>query len=423
MTKDDIRYAQYLLILREELLPALGCTEPISLALAAASARKALGAMPQRLELQISNNIVKNVKSVVVPNTGGLKGIEAAVAIGTVAGDPDRVLEVISDVNDADRQQMREFLKTKEIRFLPYTGAAVFEITVTATDKEGNRAVCRIQDSHTNITHLSRNDTVLLHREVAASEEKAGNRELLNVRDILDFAESCDLEAIRPLLQRQISYNSAISDEGLKNTYGANIGKLLMARGDLASRAKARAAAGSDARMSGCDMPVIINSGSGNQGMTASLPVLEYAKSWNVGEEKTLRGLVLSNLLTIHLRSGIGTLSAYCGAVSAGCAAGAAIAWLKGYGYDAISHTLVNALAIVSGIVCDGAKPSCAAKIAFSVEAGLFGLEMYENGQQFFGGDGIVEKGVENTIRNIYRLGRYGMQQTDREIVRIMTDC
>ncbi|MGN0976918.1 MAG: serine dehydratase subunit alpha family protein [Faecousia sp.] len=423
MTKEDIRYTQYIQILREELIPALGCTEPIAVALAAANARQLLDAAPERLEVRVSNNIVKNVKSVVVPNTGGMKGIAAAAAIGAVAGKADRVLEVISQVDDADRERMRAFLKNKEVRVLPCGTDTVFDITVTAFDLSGGQASCRIQDTHTNITFLSKNGVVLLQKERDESSGELSNRKLLTVEGILDFAETCDLADIRPILSRQVEYNSAISREGLAQPYGANIGKLLMKKGDIHSRAKAAAAAGSDARMSGCDLPVIINSGSGNQGMTASLPVMEYAEELGVGEEKLYRALALSNLLTIHLRFGIGTLSAYCGAVSAGCAAGAAIAWLHGGDYDTIAHTLVNSLAIVSGIVCDGAKPSCAAKIAFAVEAGLFGWEMYENGQQFYGGDGIVEKGVEKTICNICRLGRDGMRQTDNEIVRIMTQC
>lgn len=421
MTKDDIRYGEYIAILRDELIPALGCTEPIAVALAAANARNALGTMPEQLDVEVSNNIVKNVKSVVVPNTGGMKGIEAAAAIGTVAGAADQVLEVISHVSDADREAMRAFLSAKEIRVFPCQGDVLFSITVTAYDGAGNIATCQIRDTHTNIIHLSRNDVILIQKEAAVSARELSNRELLSVEGILDFTETCDVADIQPILSRQIACNSAISDEGLGNAYGANIGKLLMEKGDIRSRAKARAAAGSDARMSGCDLPVIINSGSGNQGMTASLPVIEYAKKLEVSEQTLYRALALSNLLTIHLRYGIGTLSAYCGAVSAGCAAGAAIAWLHGGDYNTIAHTLVNSLAIVSGIICDGAKPSCAAKIAFSVEAGLFGWEMYEKGQQFYGGDGIVEKGVENTIRNVCRLGHDGMRQTDNEIVRIMT--
>lgn len=423
MNKTDRRYQMYLDILQEELLPALGCTEPIAVAYAAANARSVLPGAPERLEVAVSNNIVKNVKSVIVPNTGGLKGIQAAAAIGAVAGNEKLALEVISSVTERDRESLRKFLAEKEILVKPAESTDVFDIRVDAFDGEGNHGVCRIQKTHTNVTLLAKNDVILLRRDDAQSDRQLANREMLSVEGILDFAQTCELEDIKPVLSRQIRCNSAISNEGLKTPYGANIGKLFTNRQDLRSRAIGRAAAGSDARMSGCDLPVIINSGSGNQGMTASLPVLTYAEELQVGEEKTYRALALSNLLTIHLRSGIGTLSAYCGAVSAGSAAGAAVCWLQGGDYDAIAHTLVNSLAIVSGIICDGAKPSCAAKIACAVDAGLFGWEMYQNGQQFFGGDGIVENGVENTIRNVSRLGRDGMRQTDDEIVKIMIEC
>lgn len=423
MNKTDRRYQMYLDILQEELLPALSCTEPIAVAYAAANARSVLPGAPERLEVAVSNNIVKNVKSVIVPNTGGLKGIQAAAAIGAVAGNEKLALEVISSVTERDRESLRKFLAEKEIPVKPAESTDVFDIRVDAFDGEGNHGVCRIQKTHTNVTLLAKNDVILLRRDDAQSDRQLANREMLSVEGILDFAQTCELEDIKPVLSRQIRCNSAISNEGLKTPYGANIGKLFTNRQDLRSRAIGRAAAGSDARMSGCDLPVIINSGSGNQGMTASLPVLTYAEELQVGEEKTYRALALSNLLTIHLRSGIGTLSAYCGAVSAGSAAGAAVCWLQGGDYDAIAHTLVNSLAIVSGIICDGAKPSCAAKIACAVDAGLFGWEMYQNGQQFFGGDGIVEKGVENTIRNVSRLGRDGMRQTDDEIVKIMIEC
>ena len=423
MNKTDRRYQMYLDILQEELLPALGCTEPIAVAYAAANARSVLPGAPERLEVAVSNNIVKNVKSVIVPNTGGLKGIQAAAAIGAVAGNEKLALEVISSVTERDRESLRKFLAEKEILVKPAESTDVFDIRVDAFDGEGNHGVCRIQKTHTNVTLLAKNDVILLRRDDAQSDRQLANREMLSVEGILDFAQTCELEDIKPVLSRQIRCNSAISNEGLKTPYGANIGKLFTNRQDLRSRAIGRAAAGSDARMSGCDLPVIINSGSGNQGMTASLPVLTYAEELQVGEEKTYRALALSNLLTIHLRSGIGTLSAYCGAVSAGSAARAAVCWLQGGDYDAIAHTLVNSLAIVSGIICDGAKPSCAAKIACAVDAGLFGWEMYQNGQQFFGGDGIVEKGVENTIRNVSRLGRDGMRQTDDEIVKIMIEC
>ena len=246
----------------------------------------------------------------------------------------------------------------------------------------------------------------------------------MSVSAIIDFADTCELDDVRDVLNRQIRYNTAIADEGLQKDYGANVGKTLLASygNDVRTRARARAAAGSDARMNGCELPVIINSGSGNQGMTASLPVIEYAQTYQVGQEKLYRALLVSNLITIHEKSYIGRLSAYCGAVSAGAGAGAGIAYLLGGDSDTIAHTIVNALAVTSGIVCDGAKASCAAKISAAVDAGIFGYEMYRNGQQFYGGEGLVVKGVENSIRSFGRLGRIAMRETDREIIRMMTE-
>lgn len=420
MNCSDKRYIAYIAILHEELLPAMGCTEPISIALAAATARETLNELPTRIEVYVSNNIVKNVKSVVVPNTGGQKGIAAAIAIGTVAGRPKQMLEVISNVTDHDIAAMQDFLYSSDIEIHPAQNGEIFDIRVIAYNAAGRQASCRIQGAHTNITEISLDGKALFEASHYQAQNKETDRDLLSVEGIVDFAESCCLDDIAAPLERQITYNSAISKEGLQNSYGANIGKLLWRKNSVRHRAIAAAAAGSDARMSGCSLPVIINSGSGNQGLTASLPVIEYAKELNVSHGDLLRALAVSNLLTVHLRHGIGTLSAYCGAVSAGCAAGAAIAWLKERDLNAVNHTLVNSLAIVSGIICDGAKPSCAAKIAFSVEAGLLGADMFDNGQQFYGGDGIVKKGVENTIKSVCRLGRYGMRETDNEIVRIM---
>ncbi|MFR4595764.1 MAG: serine dehydratase subunit alpha family protein [Oscillospiraceae bacterium] len=420
MMCSDQRYRTYVAILHEELLPAMGCTEPISIALAAATAREALHELPARIEIYVSNNIIKNVKSVVVPNTGGQKGIAAAVAIGTVAGEAQRMLEVISNVTNQNIVEMQRFLRSADIEVHPAQDGDVFDIRVIAYNAAGGSAACRIQGGHTNITEISKDGKPLLKTAYVQALNSSANRKLLTVEGIVDFAESCCLDDISAPIERQIAYNSAISKEGLQNAYGANIGKLIWRDDSVRHRAIAFAAAGSDARMSGCNLPVIINSGSGNQGITASLPVIEYAKELDVCHGDLLRALAMSNLLTVHLRYGIGTLSAYCGAVSAGCAAGAAIAWMRNRDLNAVAHTLVNSLAIVSGIICDGAKPSCAAKIAFAVEAGLFGADMYDNGQQFYGGDGIVKKGVENTIQNIYRLGKYGMRQTDNEIVDMM---
>lgn len=425
MLKTDPRYAHFVQILREELVPAMGCTEPIAIAYGAARARAILGRLPERVEVMASGNIIKNVKSVVVPNTGGLKGIEAAAAAGIVAGQADRILEVISEVTQAQRAAIVDFLRTCPIRVVPDEGDEVFAITLVLRAGEDTVRLS-IADYHTHIVLIERNGEVLLQGgRVGGASQESGltDRSVLSVEAICDFAQSCDLEDVRELVERQIDYNYAIAEEGMRGAWGANIGKVIRQScgTEVRHRARYMAAAASDARMSGCELPVIIVSGSGNQGITASVPVIEYARHLGADRDTTVRAVLLSDLLTIHLKTGIGRLSAYCGAVSAGCAAGAGIAWLHGGGLREIAHTLVNSLAVVSGMICDGAKPSCAAKIAAAVDAGLMGYEMFSCNQQFLGGDGIVTKGVENTIENIGRIGRLGMRETDREIIRIMT--
>lgn len=425
MLKEDPRYKTYVQILKEELLPAMGCTEPIAIAYCAAIAGKTLGVLPERVLVEASGNMIKNVKSVVVPNTDGLRGIEAAAAAGLVAGNPDRLLEVIAEVSPAQKEAIQEYLSRKCIQVRPKADGEILDIVVHGW-AGGHEAQVRIAGKHTNVVLIRLDDRVL--REGSPKIGRTGgqaDRELLNIADILDFAETADLADVRKTLDRQISCNMAISQEGLTHDWGANIGKVLLRSypDDIRIRARAAAAAGSDARMSGCELPVVINSGSGNQGITASVPVVTYARYLGVGEEKTYRALLVSNLVTIHLKTGIGRLSAYCGAVSAGCGAGCGIAYLQGGDLRCISHTLVNALAIDSGIVCDGAKASCAAKIASAVDAGILGYEMFCQGQQFRGGDGLLSKGVENTIRNISRLGSVGMRETDTEIIQIMTQC
>ncbi len=422
MEKTDKRYQAYIQILREELLPAMGCTEPIALAYAAAVARKTLGAMPDRVTVGASGSIIKNVKSVIVPNTGHLKGIGAAVTAGIIAGDPDRELEVIASVSPEQIEEMKAFMAHHEIAIEHIDNGITFDIIVTLFHGD-DRARVRIANYHTNIVLIEKNGEILSQTEVAGeSEEGLTDRGLLTMEGIWDFINSVDTDDIKELLDRQISYNWAIAEEGIHGSYGANIGKVLLSMdGDnVRVRAKAMAAAGSDARMSGCELPVIINSGSGNQGITASVPVIVYAQEKKVSQETLYRALALSNLTAIHQKTPIGRLSAYCGAVSAGAGAGAGIAYLCGGGYKEIVHTVVNALAIVSGIVCDGAKASCAAKIASAVEAGILGYNMYIRGQQFYGGDGIVTKGVENTLKNVGRLGKEGMRETNEEIIRIM---
>ena len=431
MDKQSRTYQAYVQILKEELIPAMGCTEPIAIAYAAAKARDVLGGMPDKVEIGVSSNIIKNVKSVIVPNTDGMKGIEAAAAAGIVGGQADKALEVIAAVTTDQKAAMRAFLKQVPVTVKAIDNGFIFDIIVTL-QQGSDSAVVRICQYHTNIVLIQRNSEVLLDHTAQETKQLCGDaahaesgltdRALLNIADIFAFADTCEINDIRLLLETQIRYNTRISEEGLRGDYGANIGSTMLKfyGEDVRNRAIAKAAAGSDARMSGCELPVVINSGSGNQGITVSVPVIEYARELGASDETLCRALALSNLIAIHEKAGIGRLSAYCGAVSAGCAAGCGIAYLQGADLKAVSHTLVNALAIVSGIICDGAQASCAAKIASSVEAGILGYHMYKNGQQFRSGDGIVTKGVENTIRNVGLLGREGMRETDKEIVRIM---
>ena len=422
MEKTNEKYQAYVQILKEELVPAMGCTEPIALAYAAAVAKKVLGEMPDRVIVEASGSIIKNVKSVIVPNTGHLKGIPAAAAAGIVAGDPDRELEVIAQVDPDQIDQMRSFMDNVPIKVEHIDNGVTFDIVVTLYHGTSYSKV-RIANFHTNIVLIEKDGEVLEQQDVSSDDETMTDRSLLNMEDIWDFITTADTEDIKEVLDRQIQYNWAIAEEGLKGDYGANIGKVIRETSrpeDVAARAKAYAAAGSDARMNGCELPVVINSGSGNQGITVSVPVLVYAKELKASEEQTYRALALSNLTAIHEKTPIGRLSAYCGAVNAGAGAGAGIAYLSGGGYKEVVHTVVNALAIVSGIVCDGAKASCAAKIASSVDAGIFGYNMYTRGQQFYGGDGIVTKGVEATLKNVGRLGKEGMRETNEEIIKIM---
>ena len=412
-------YNTYVHILEEELIPAMGCTEPIAIAYAASIARAALGMLPEHVEIHVSGNIIKNVKSVIVPHTGGLHGIEAAVAAGLVAGDQQRELEVIADVTEEQIKQIKAYLEQTEITVAQAETERVFEIDLRA-EKDGRRVQVKIVDGHTNVVLVRRNEEILYESSMLSEAPDEAvhktDHSLLEVEKIVLFAEEVELEDVTEVLERQITYNTAIAEEGLRGKYGANIGH----GNSVGNRAKAWAAAGSDARMSGCELPVVINSGSGNQGITVSLPIIVYAEELHASKEQLYRALVIGNLIAIHLKTGIGCLSAYCGATSAGCGAAAGITYLYGGGYKEIAHTVVNALAINSGMVCDGAKASCAAKIASAVGAGLLGMEMYRQGSQFVGGDGIVTKGVEKTIMNVGDLAREGMAQTDKEIIQIM---
>lgn len=420
---NDIIYQSCVTVLKEELLPAMGCTEPIAVAYAAALARKTLGMTPQRVEICVSGNILKNVKGVVVPGTGGLKGVISAAAAGIVAGREDKVLEVISCVTEKDLPQINAYIKTAAFTVEQSQSNCIFDISVSVSAAEHDASV-RITGHHTNVVRISRDGKDILNKEVAeeTTAPQGADRSLLTVENIIDFADCLKIEDVEPFIGRQIEYNTAISDEGLKNDYGARVGKILLKSfGDsVFNRAKARAAAGSDARMNGCSLPVVIVSGSGNQGMTASLPVITFAEQLGASREQTIRAIAVSDLVTIHLKSGIGRLSAYCGAVSAGCGAGAGICYLYGGRVKEISSTIENALAINSGLFCDGAKSSCAAKIASSVEAGLLAMEMSRNGSAFPCNDGILEDCVEGSIENVGEIARNGMRQTDKEIIRLM---
>lgn len=420
---DKKLYSDYLNILKEELLPAMGCTEPIAIAYAAALAKNALGTLPERVEITVSGNILKNVKSVIVPSTGGLKGVVSAAAAGIVAGRHEKKLEVLSELTASDIEAVKSYISATQFSIKAADSGCIFDIGIRVFAGK-DEAYARIEGHHTNVVEISKNGDKLLDKAVTEENANDGmtDRDCLSIKHIIEFADSVDIKDIDEIISRQIEYNSAIAKEGLTGDYGARVGKVLLdSFGDgVHNLARSFAAAGSDARMNGCSLPVVIVSGSGNQGMTASLPIVIYAEKMNSPREKLLRAIALSDLITIHLKTGIGRLSAYCGAVSAGAGAGAGVAYLCGGGFEEIAHTIVNALAITSGLICDGAKSSCAAKIASAVDAGLLGYEMYKRGSQFYGGDGILCHGVENTIENVSDLARVGMKETDEEIIRLM---
>ena len=409
--------------LSRELIPATGCTEPIAIAYAAALLRKTLGALPDRMEVCVSGNIIKNAKSVVVPGTGGRKGIAVAAAAGAVAGDSEKLLEVIDGITLDQQEALSTYLSRAKIVVSCVEDGHTLDIRITGWH-EADTAFVRIAGAHTNVVRIERNADVLLDQPLSELGHESSASGALNTADIVAFADTVDLDLVRAPLLRQLTLNLAIANYGMEQGCGANIGRVLLCEGngDLVARARAYAAAGSDARMSGAELPVVILSGSGNQGITASVPVAIWARERGFSEEALLRALIVSDLVTIHQKTGIGRLSAFCGAVCAGCGAGAGIAYLEGYGYDGVAHAVVNALAIISGMVCDGAKASCAAKIAVAVDAGILGYRMYTQKQEFVSGDGIVVKGVDNTIKNIGRLAKDGMRETESEILSMMLE-
>ncbi len=417
-------YETYIEILKQELVPAMGCTEPIAIAYCAAKARSILGELPEKIEIHASGNIIKNVKSVIVPHTGGLRGMEAAAAAGAFCGQESKGLEVLSGVTEDQINQLPGYMEKVQFVVSPLESSHALDLKV-AVYFGGHNAAVHIVDEHTNILSIEQDGQCIWEKaeSVSEGEKETPGYDLLQVEDIVTFADEARISDVEAVLRRQIDYNTAIAKEGMEKDYGARIGKVLKSQGsDIRVQAKALAAAGSDARMSGCELPVVINSGSGNQGLTASLPVVAYAEHYGKTKEELYRALLVSNLVTLHLKSGIGRLSAYCGAVSAGAGAGAGIAYLLTGDENQVKHTIVNALAITSGIVCDGAKASCAAKIAMAVDAGILGFEMYQQGNQFRGGDGLVRKGIENTIANICCLAHDGMKETDKTIIELMCD-
>lgn len=420
---DQSLYQNYVKILNNELVPALGCTEPIAIAYAAAKARATLGTFPDRVEMHCSGNIIKNVMGVTVPNSGGLRGIDVAATLGIVGGDADRELEVLEDITQEDID------KTKQLVDEGFCQCKLQEdvenlYIVAKVIKDEHFAEVTIINRHTLITKIVKDGEVLFEHKVSEESPDYVDKSLLNVKDILTFADEVNIDDIREAISSQITLNSAISDEGMKNHYGAEVGRTLLEvyGDDVKVRARARAAAGSDARMGGCSLPVVINSGSGNQGMTVSLPVIEFAKELNASEEKLYRALVVSNLIAIHQKKYIGSLSAYCGAVSAACGAGAAITYLYGGNEEEVGLTITNTIGNVGGIVCDGAKSSCAAKIASAVEAAVLAHYMASKHHCFQPGEGIVQNDVEGTIRSMGYIGRVGMKITDTEILNIMID-
>lgn len=423
MNKEDSLYSIYVQILKEELVMAMGCTEPIAISYACAKATQVLDHLPDRIVVKASGSIIKNVKSVIVPHTNGLKGIEVAAAAGALYGDADAKLEVLSRATREQIEELPEYVQNTNITVQHIEQGHVFDLEIHVYYEQEHASV-RILDTHTNIVQIEKNWQVIFEDKTTSLELKADHSALI-MKQIWDFSQTVDIDDVKEILDRQITCNMAIANEGIHNSYGANIGHVILNMDSdcVKTRAKAYAAAGSDARMNGCELPVVINSGSGNQGITCCVPVVVYAKELDCTQEQLYRALVLSNLTAIYIKTGIGTLSAFCGAVSAGAAAGAGIAYLHNGTYKEIQHTIVNALAILSGTICDGAKASCAAKIASSVDAGIMGYYMYKNKQQFYAGDGIVAHSVDETIQNIGTLGSQGMLQTNDKIIEMMISC
>ena len=420
-------YNEYVTILESELVPALGCTEPIALAYAAAKAKEVLGKMPDHITMRCSGNIIKNVKGVKVPNSGGMKGVEAAAVLGITGGDPSQALEVLEHVTDREIDEAEKLLKAGFCDCVLKDDVANLYIEAYAVCKktEKSEALVVIEDEHTNITHIEKDGQVLFHKEkkeYCQEREKTPDKSLLNLEDIITFANEVQITDVEKVLGRQIKYNTRIAEEGLRNPWGAQVGRVVLEEfgEDVKWRAVAKASAGSDARMSGCALPVIINSGSGNQGMTCSLPVIEFGKELKKSKEEIYRALCVSNLVALNQKKYIGSLSAYCGAVCAAAGAGAGSTYLCGGTLEQIENTVVNTIADAGGIVCDGAKPSCAAKISTALQAAILSHKMAMRGLTFARGEGLVMDCPEDTIKAVGYVGRAGMKQTDVEILNLM---
>lgn len=420
-------YNEYVTILESELVPALGCTEPIALAYAAAKAKEVLGKMPDHITMRCSGNIIKNVKGVKVPNSGGMKGVEAAAVLGITGGDPSQALEVLEHVTDREIDEAEKLLKAGFCDCVLKDDVANLYIEAYAVCKktEKSEALVVIEDEHTNITHIEKDGQVLFHKEkkeYCQEREKTPDKSLLNLEDIITFANEVQITDVEKVLGRQIKYNTRIAEEGLRNPWGAQVGRVVLEEfgEDVKWRAVAKVSAGSDARMSGCALPVIINSGSGNQGMTCSLPVIEFGKELKKSKEEIYRALCVSNLVALNQKKYIGSLSAYCGAVCAAAGAGAGITYLCGGTLEQIENTVVNTIADAGGIVCDGAKPSCAAKISTALQAAILSHKMAMRGLTFARGEGLVMDCPEDTIKAVGYVGRAGMKQTDVEILNLM---
>ena len=408
-------------LLKSELIMALGCTEPISIALAAAKAREVLGDIPTKIEVMCSGNIIKNVKGVTVPNTNGMKGVEAATAIGTVAGDSCLGLEVLSKVTEDDIKAAKDLMAKDIITVSLKEGVENLDIEIVAEDDNGNNVDVEIKNKHTNIVKVTKNDEVIHIDNCYTHTPEYENYDELSVKDIFEYANNVDLDEVKDLLEKQITLNSDISDEGLTGKWGVAMGKILIDEDEsIRTKAKARAAAGSDARMSGCSLPVVINAGSGNQGITCTMPLVVFANEKNYDRETLYRGLLITNLTALHIKRFIGRLSAFCGVTSAGVAAGAGICYMETKDLDLIEKTISNALMIASGMICDGAKASCAAKIATAVDAGISGYYLAKNNRNFEAGDGLLKDDIEETIRSIGYVAKEGMKETDIIVLNTM---